>query len=207
MYKIFVNEKVIILTNVQDKTDTIKYFSLEEMTIEKIFKKLDKKKRKPLVLYHHNEQELLPKFAEKFKLVKAAGGVVINEKNEILFIKRKGLWDLPKGKLDAGESLSECALREVKEETGIKELCLIDFCGTTYHIFLRDEKYQLKETHWYTMRSTSQEIFTPQIEEDIEKVKWKKLEKLSKTLKKSYPNIRELFANELNKYINSLVSS
>ncbi len=193
MYKIFVNDKVIILTNVQDNLDNVKYFLLEDMSIEEIMAELDKKDIEQIVLYHSKGKKLLSKFVKKIKLIRAAGGIVTNSKKEILFIKRKGKWDLPKGKLDKGETLTECALREVKEETGIKDLMLLNFRAVTYHIFHRDGKYQLKETHWFNMYSTTKGKFVPQIEEDIEKVKWKKPEKLAKTLEKSYGNIRELF--------------
>lgn len=197
MYKIFVNDKVIILTNVQDNLDSVKYFPLEDVSIEEIMQELDHKDIEQIALYHPKEKKLLSKFVKKLKLVQAAGGIVTNSKKEILFIKRKGKWDLPKGKLDKGETLTECALREVKEETGIKELMLLNFRAVTYHIFYRDGKYQLKETHWFNMYSTTKGKFTPQIEEDIEKVKWKKPEKLTKILQNSYGNIRELFSENL----------
>lgn len=196
MYKIFVNDKVIILTNVQDYLDSVKYFLLEDMSMDKIMTELHKKDVDKIVLYHPKEKKLLNKFVKKIKLVRAAGGIVTNEKKQILFIKRKGKWDLPKGKLDKGETLSQCALREVKEETGIKDLILLNFRAITYHIFHRDGKYQLKETHWFNMYSTTKAKFIPQIEEDIEKVKWKKPEKIAKILQNSYGNIRELFEKE-----------
>lgn len=193
MYKIFFNDKRIILTNVQDNLENTKYFPLEDISIEQIVEELSSDEVDTLYLYHPKKKKLLSKFQKKIKTIQAAGGIVVNPKNKVLFIKRKGKWDLPKGKLDPGETLAECAVREVQEETGIAELMLLSFRSVTYHIFQRNEKYYLKETHWFNMYSTSKEKFVPQVEEDIEKVKWKSQKKLAKTLENSYANIRELF--------------
>lgn len=193
MYKIFVEEKEIILTNVQDFFEKNKSFPIDEVSMEEIMNELQKKKVKKIVLFHPKEAKLLPKFLKKLPLVRAGGGIVFNEKKEILFIKRKGKWDLPKGKLEKEEDLRDCALREVMEETGIQDLHLERFHAVSYHIFKRNGIFQLKETHWFQMFSSFSGEFSPQIEEEIEKVKWISEENLEKILQKSYPNIQELF--------------
>lgn len=196
MYKIFVDNKLIILTNIQDYTQTSKYFLLDEISVENVLKKMEKNNLKKVVLFHPKKEKLLEKFTKKIKLVRAAGGIVTNAKGETLFIKRKGKWDLPKGKLEKNEDLRTCAVREVMEETGIENISIESLKNITYHIFKRDGIFQLKETYWYNMTSNFEGKFVPQMEEDIEKVKWKSPEKLQKTLEKSYANIQELFKNE-----------
>ncbi|MEM8487509.1 MAG: NUDIX hydrolase [Bacteroidota bacterium] len=106
--------------------------------------------------------------------VVAGGGFVMREGNkepEVLMIFRKGVWDLPKGKLDDGESIEECALREVREEVGIKKLAMVSPLGTTVHGYPRKNKYKVKTTYWYQME-TPERSFVPQAEEQIEKVEW-----------------------------------
>ncbi len=104
----------------------------------------------------------------------AGGGYVMREgkkEPEVLMIYRKGVWDLPKGKLDDGESIEECALREVREEVGIKKLTMVGSLGTTVHGYPRKNKYKVKTTYWYQME-TPERSFVPQAEEQIEKVAW-----------------------------------
>jgi 8-oxo-dGTP pyrophosphatase MutT (NUDIX family) len=110
---------------------------------------------------------------EKNKVfIQAGGGLVENEKGEILFMFRKGKWDLPKGKLDPGESLEACALREVAEETGIGRLELKQFLLVTEHEYMEKGLPILKETHWYLMKSDSHQMLIPQTEEDITELRW-----------------------------------
>lgn len=128
------------------------------------------------------------------KKIIAAGGLVINEKEEMLFIFRRTHWDLPKGKLDEGESIETCALREVKEETGIKNCILEKFLCKTFHQYFDqwvNEKV-IKETWWYLMKSNSSEKLTPQTEEDIEQIIWVDKTDLNILLEKTYPNIIEV---------------
>src|SRR5712675_1894974 len=100
-------------------------------------------------------------------LVQAAGGLVQNERGEVLFMFRKGKWDLPKGKLDPGETLENCALREVTEETGVSQLELTKFLLVTEHEYEEKGMAILKETHWYLMKTNGKQILVPQAEEDI----------------------------------------
>lgn len=193
MYEIFVNDKSIILTNVRDNTNRIKYFPLKDISIEEIMCELRKKSVSKVYLYHPKQEKLLDHFKRKLNVIKAGGGLVYNSKGEMLFIKRKGKWDLPKGKKERGENVSVCALREVEEETGVKGLEITNFRAVTYHIFQQNGEFQLKETHWFDMYTDYKGELLPQIEEDIEKVKWKKAKKIKKTVRKSYKNIQKLF--------------
>lgn len=106
--------------------------------------------------------------------VTAAGGYVVRHGEagpEVLLIFRRGAWDLPKGKLDPGESIEECAVREVREEVGIGELRVTGPAGTTVHGYPEDGRYLVKTTHWYFMR-TPERDFTPEEREGIEEVAW-----------------------------------
>ncbi len=138
-------------------------------------------------------------FKRAIKNIIAGGGIVLNEKNECLFIFRKGKWDLPKGKLDLNEKIEDCALREVKEETGIHSLLLGKKFYTSYHIYIENQ-YILKETHWFLM-NTSDIHFVPQKEEGISKVKWFPIEHLFSMKKKTYNTIFDIIL-KLQKGIN-----
>jgi 8-oxo-dGTP pyrophosphatase MutT (NUDIX family) len=127
--------------------------------------------------------------AENKKLIKAGGGLVENEKKEVLFIFRRGKWDLPKGKLDPGEDLADCAIREVKEETGIKILELKRFLVVTQHDYSEGGAELIKETHWWLMKSSSHQTLVPQSEEDITELKWIGPANLSMVLQNTYPGI------------------
>ena len=102
----------------------------------------------------------------------AAGGLVINEKNEILFIFRRNNWDLPKGKIEEGEGKKEAAIREVIEETGIEKVLIKSKLGKTMHMYRTGKNLRaIKLSYWYLMSTHDQEL-TPQVEEDIEEARW-----------------------------------
>jgi ADP-ribose pyrophosphatase YjhB (NUDIX family) len=127
--------------------------------------------------------------------ITAAGGLILNEDNDVLMIFRRGFWDLPKGKLDENETIEQCAVREVKEETGLKEIELVKFIAITRHEYF--DTYSnadvLKETHWFEMKSTKHQTLIPQTEEDIVAIEWVNETKLKDYLQKSYATIQELF--------------
>ncbi len=193
MYKVFVNERPLILTNKLSETANGEYFPLNPDTIQEAIKALMKNKLETAYIYHPNHEEILRKFSKKIPLVTAAGGVVANKEGKVLFIYRNDKWDLPKGKIDKGETIEECALREVEEETGVKGLKIENFLRTTYHIFRRNGIYKLKEVHWFAMRTSYSGKLIGQKDEGIEKVKWKGPGKIKKALENSYINIKTLF--------------
>lgn len=121
----------------------------------------------------------------------AGGGLVQNEKGELLMIYRRGKWDLPKGKLDEGETIEVCALREVMEETGLVDVEMGRLIEVSYHEYFDEYLKQdvLKETHWFAMTANSNEALIPQTEEDITEIKWVDDNKLEKCLADSYANV------------------
>jgi 8-oxo-dGTP pyrophosphatase MutT (NUDIX family) len=130
-------------------------------------------------------------------IITAAGGLVQNIEGAVLLIFRRGFWDLPKGKLDAGELIPECAVREVREETGLQTITLGPFiCMTTHTYFDKWTQQNVKkETHWYAMKASSlvPETLIPQTEEDIEKIEWVPVQQLPQFLVQTYPTIRSVF--------------
>jgi len=132
----------------------------------------------------------------KIPVEKAGGGLVFNDKNEVLFIYRNKKWDLPKGGIEKGEEIEDTALREVQEETGVKGLKITRKLNKTYHIFKRNGRYKLKITHWFEMKTSFSGKMTGQLEEGIEKVEWVKPENIASCLTNSYENIKLLFEKE-----------
>ena len=125
-------------------------------------------------------------------MIEAAGGLVFNKEEQILMIFRNGKWDLPKGKLEIGESVEECAIREVEEECGIYGLDIIDKLLETYHTYSLKGEEILKRTYWYKMRTDFDGELVPQIEEGITKVSWVSKDQISEKLKNSYGNISDV---------------
>ncbi|WP_340202874.1 NUDIX hydrolase [Ascidiimonas sp. W6] len=193
MYKVFVNDHPIILTNEITKENDHNLFLIDTVNITDVVKQLNHGKIKQAHFYHPDSDLLLEKLKKRLPLVIAAGGYVINDQKEVLFIFRNGKWDLPKGKLDKGETIPDAAIREVKEETGVKKLKIKSLYRKTYHLFKRNGVLKLKETYWYKMRTSYNGKLTPQLNEGIEKVVWKNAEEAKQALSNSYQNIVDLF--------------
>lgn len=132
------------------------------------------------------------------KKVIAAGGLVFNDRRELLMIYRYEKWDLPKGHFEKGETLEQCALREVSEETGLRDLRITRFIGVTEHTYY-DERLSsdaVKEVHWFAMHSGGGDL-VPLQEEGIERIHWVGREDLARYLANSYDNIREIIGKAL----------
>lgn len=193
MYKVFVNNRPLFLTNKIEKETDFQLFLLNSVDIEQLVIKIFKNKVHKAFLYHPDEKEILTTLKSKVPVEKAAGGLVYNKRGEILFIFRNGKWDLPKGGVEKKEKKKEAAMREVEEETGVGKLKITEKLEKTYHIFKRGGKFKLKITHWYKMESSFSGTPTPQIEENIEKAVWVKPEDIPNLLQNSYENIKLLF--------------
>ena len=138
-------------------------------------------------------------FLQEFKLVNAAGGVVKNAENKVLFIFRLGKWDLPKGKVDKGETLEEAAIREVEEECGINKLIITEKITITYHTYTLKDKNIVKASHWYSMTTADNRPLKPQTEENITDARWVSEKEIPDLLKDAYPSIAEVIMKCMSK--------
>ena len=192
MLQIFYKEKPIIISDKKSDLKNSLIINPELFENLDLLKLLTKKRVNSIGIFSNEFEIILNMFKKKYPEIIAAGGKVINNKSEILFIYRNKKWDLPKGKAEKNEIISETALREVEEETGIKNLSIIKPLDKTYHIFKRDGKNYLKSTYWFEMKSDFNGKFKPQKKEGITRVEWIGIENLSSILPKSYANIRLL---------------
>jgi len=151
-------------------------------------------------VYINNSLEIITEnwenFCAGYKLIKAGGGLVYNDKNQLLMIFRNGKWDLPKGKLEIGEDIEQCAIREVEEECGVSGLIITQQLQETYHTYEINGQKILKRTYWFEMQSSFKGNLVPQTKEGITAVVWVNEEGIAKKLEDSYGNIKELFLNE-----------
>ena len=193
MYEVFVNESPLILTNKRPEKSNGNLFLLDGDSIMEAIGLLSRKKLKKAYLYHPDGDRILKLFMHKIPVIVAGGGFVVNQKGKVLFIKRNGKWDLPKGKVDKGETIESAAIREVEEETGVTGLTIERFLKTTFHVFKRNGEYWLKQTHWFIMSTDYSGKLVAEKAEGIVKVKWKGPRKIKKALDNSYTNIKILF--------------
>lgn len=197
MYKVFINDRPLILTDqypdlrseslllyLRFDSNTTLREAVEVLEADGIVTKV--------VVYHHDLAELWEAFMGNYQLVKAAGGVVTNARNERLFIFRNGLWDLPKGKLEAGESFEIAAVREVEEECGISGLELGNELSPTWHTYKHKGNDVLKQTRWYAMSGNADNL-VPQTEEGIEKVEWMSKQQAEQIHDHTYNSLKALF--------------
>ena len=147
-------------------------------------------------VYVNNSSEIITdnweSFCADYILIEAAGGLVYNLDNQLLMIFRNGKWDLPKGKLEVGENIKECAIREVEEECGISGLSISKPLQDTYHTYAINEQKILKRTYWFEMKTNFKGGLLPQTEEGITKVVWVDKQDIAEKLENSYGNIIEL---------------
>lgn len=122
----------------------------------------------------------------------AAGGMIINEKDELLMIFRRGFWDLPKGKTEQGESWKDSAFRECSEETGLNNLELTEYLTSTHHLYPYNDGFALKKTYWYKFFAPAGQTPVPQIMEDITEALWLRRNEVMDRLNKSYRMIEYL---------------
>ena len=141
-----------------------------------------------------NLNNLWMRFCMNYFEVVSAGGLVVNKNNKVLWINRNKHWDLPKGKVEPGESLEDAAVREVTEETGIRKIKITGDLTTTYHTYEVDGIAHLKTTFWYSMIHDGEDtVGKPQAIEGITEVKWMNSSVPEKIWKSTYGSIRIVF--------------
>ncbi len=198
MYTIYINEKPLILAQKPfqlDKDTKIIKFEKSNSFFDDILLEFNQNNEISICVYHDNVTDLWNYFSSQYKTIEAAGGLVRNRDGEILFVKRFGIWDLPKGKIEKNEGREEAAIREVEEECHLFNLKIEKFLTTTYHIYYtKNGNPILKIVYWYTMLAVDhQNHLVPQLEEGIEEVCWKNEIEMEDALKSTYQNIRLLF--------------
>lgn len=207
MYKVFFNGSTIQITDVAKKSsknnitqtvDCENYGFVKELIskIESSDKSIN------FVVQNKDYYRLWDCFRNQLTEIPAAGGLVQKEDTSLLFIKRFGVWDLPKGKIEKNETPESAAIREVEEECGVSGLKIIRQLDSTFHIYRSPylnfpDNLVLKETKWFLMSIAGEQTMIPQIEENIEEVRWFAINKLDKVMENTYLSLREFLAKTI----------
>ena len=193
MKTVFFNNCSIYLVTDKSYSTAQHFYAIQTIDIPTLIEQIEQDSIKKVYLYDTNFDNLWQHFSGHFKCIEAGGGKVLNELGEVLFIYRNDTWDLPKGKIEKGESTEEAAIREVEEETGIENLTIEKPLDTTYHMYKYKEKYVLKISYWFQMTSDFKGELLSQLEEGITKVEWLSDVDTEAALKNTYENIKLLF--------------
>jgi len=194
MYKVFIYNKPIFFI---DETDSPE---IDEMSVfycgnmkdrDQIMRSLSLAPRS-IIIVGEKIKVLKELFFGEHQILEAAGGLVVNDKSEILFIYRNGFWDLPKGKIEKGEKKKIAAVREVEEECGITNPVIMEKLITTYHTYEMKGENIFKPTYWYAMKYTGDEALIPQTEEGITKVKWVGINNLEEQMNNTFEAIKDV---------------
>jgi 8-oxo-dGTP pyrophosphatase MutT (NUDIX family) len=188
---IYMNNNTIHVneTLVENENRATIHFTEDTQILDLI--KLIEDSHRNLQLIATDATKVIDSFRTQIKVIQAGGGIVKNEDNKYLFIYRRGKWDLPKGKKEYYEDINTAAIREVEEETGIKEISEAEWLFTSYHIYKEDGAWVLKETFWYNMKAPNQQL-VPQQEEGIKKAEWFSKEDFRRVYANTYPNIMNM---------------
>ena len=198
--KIYYNEKPVYLCDEMDDTlnellhhpDVVFIDELSSPAIKSLIHEIKKEDFHAGIIFNTDLGKLKKAFFKHFILIEAAGGIVQNENKELLFIFRRGKWDLPKGKMEKNESPEICAAREIEEETGVRNLQLKNKIGETYHLYDEFGKHILKISHWFYFTCQSGQHTQPQTEEDITEVKWFKTKDIKIPTANTYATIQDI---------------
>jgi 8-oxo-dGTP pyrophosphatase MutT (NUDIX family) len=196
MYKVFYNDRVIILCEKSKKTVEIvadKFVSDRGDLFAFLDKLMGDELHEDVVILGYSISEMYNDFISWFTYIEAAGGIAQNPEGKFLFIKRWGIWDLPKGKIEKNESPENAAKREIAEETGVGKLEIRKKLKNTYHIYQLKQQFFLKCTFWYLMYTNDNNLPRPQHKEGIDEVVWMTRKQSKKVLSGSYRSLRETF--------------
>ncbi|MDG1842065.1 MAG: NUDIX domain-containing protein [Crocinitomicaceae bacterium] len=197
MYEVFIENKSLIISKSLKKNNDLSFIALHEENIEftKNFKTdvFDKIKTNNLYIEYSNPPKLFDYLFNHYKLIIAAGGIV-QWNNKYLFIKRHGLWDIPKGKTEQSESHKLTAIREVEEECNIHPIQIEDFICSTYHTYEFHKKNFLKKTYWYKMMHNGKGLVSPQTEEGITECIWLNKAEFTLVKKNTFKSIEHVLS-------------
>jgi ADP-ribose pyrophosphatase YjhB (NUDIX family) len=197
MTHIYFEERCISIAEPDEQVDSAAYTLIFHFSGKKELLNLVKffehsSNVKSMLIWHENQKALWKAFRSCFRILKAGGGIIKNPAGEYLFIKRRGFWDLPKGKLEKFENYEKCAIREVCEECGLKSPELGKRITTTYHTYRMKGKLILKKTVWFEMLISDAEKPKPQTSEDITEIRWFKKSEWNEVEKNTFASIKEL---------------
>lgn len=198
--KIYYGEKPVYLCDEMNDTlnelmhhpDTVFIDELSSPAIKSLIHEVKREDFHAGIIWNSDLEKLRKAFFKNFTVIEAAGGIVQNEKKELLFIYRRDKWDLPKGKMEKGETPEICAAREIEEETGVSNLTLKKPIGTTYHIYDEFGKHFLKISHWFYFSCPTKQELLPQTIEDITAVKWFETKNIKKPVENTYSTIKDI---------------
>ena len=201
--KIYFDEKPVYLCNKIDDylhkllhhPDTVFIDELSTPAINSLLHEIKKESFHAGIIVSKDLEKLKKEFFKHFIIIEAAGGIVQNEAKELLFIFRRGKWDLPKGKMEKNETPELCSQREIEEETGVKNLTLKKKINETFHTYNEFGKHYLKISHWYYFTCSSKQQLAPQTEEDITEIKWFKTKDIKTPVANTYQNIKDILSN------------
>lgn len=193
MYKVFIENREVNFSQANTLPEGISLKNDEVRTYKKWLLPVVRKREEGSVINVICEdlEKEMSVFFKDHKAINAAGGIV-QRAGEYLFIKRHGLWDLPKGKVEKDETIEDAAVREVEEECGISGVQIKEHIMDTFHTYEMKGKQYLKRTYWYAMSYDGTTQTKPQKEEGITDVKWIDEEEMKKVLKNTYPSISKL---------------
>jgi 8-oxo-dGTP pyrophosphatase MutT (NUDIX family) len=196
-YRIYINEKVILLTVKTPKVSSqYQKIDAEHFDLKIVYHWVDKQPCKLFYVLCEDAKAFLKKVIKDNYLIEAAGGLVTNQNVEHLFIYRNNKWDLPKGKIEKKEKTKIAAVREVEEECGIKVSKLEEKICKTYHTYIYKGEVVLKKTHWFKMGYKGKAKLVPQLEEGITDVRWFKKEDVATIIKNTFPSIIDVLEKE-----------
>ena len=196
-YRIYINEKVILLTESEPKkAQNYKQIDAAAFDLKILYTWVLNHQSKFFYVLCDDAKAFLKTVAKSVLLIRAAGGLVKNENNAYLFIYRNDKWDLPKGKIEKQEGTKEAAVREVEEECGIKVSKLDERICKTYHSYIYKGEVVLKKTYWFNMRAKGQNNLKPQKEEGITDVRWFKKEDIGPIVENTFPSIMDVLVKE-----------
>ncbi len=204
MEKVFLKNSAISFSSEEIKDSRSVEVRNKRLLHQALVRWLTDEKREDIFLHGYNQEQMKADFIKSFFYLEAAGGVVFNSQKEVLFIYRSEIWDLPKGKIDRGETERDCALREVEEETGVEGLNITEELKSSYHIYWHHSKWYLKKTYWFFMETSSDEALKPQLEEDITEARWMNSRECSEALEQTFRSLRESIGDEICKQFEKL---
>ncbi|MEY3678105.1 MAG: hypothetical protein RI924_246, partial [Bacteroidota bacterium] len=190
--------RLSLTENVPSTDNSVKLLTEKDFSIQQFYQKVVQNSGKSEIFLHcRDAKRMLERIASELKLIEAAGGLVKNAAGDYLFIYRRGVWDLPKGKIDEGERPEAAAVREVEEECGVQIDSLEDLISVTYHIYATKKHVVFKKTYWYAMSVADVPELIPQTEEEITDARWLSPDNLQEVKANTYPLILDLITENI----------